>query len=64
MRYLVVREMGRDFGISCSTICSTEKESRETVSRVKQFFNKLKNENIAFNNRILKELNNLINVKN
>ncbi len=30
---ILVREMGRDFGILCSTFCSTEGELWEMVSR-------------------------------
>lgn len=33
VRYIAVREMSRDFGISYSTFCSTEEERWEKVSR-------------------------------
>ncbi len=32
VREIDVREMGRDFGISCSTFCSTEEELWEKLS--------------------------------
>jgi len=33
MRDIAVREMGSDYGILCSTFCSTEGEVGEKVSR-------------------------------